>query len=148
MTTLSVLVPAYNEQHLIVESLSRLRTELDRSAEIDGAQVIVVDDRSTDATPEVLRAFAMGLGLTWSEAAPQGGSTVLAQGRAGKTEWIFLRHEKNGGKGNAVRTALTRATCDITVIHDADLEYNPRDLERLVRVFREEKADAVFGSRF
>jgi glycosyltransferase involved in cell wall biosynthesis len=54
----------------------------------------------------------------------------------------------NGGKGNAVRTALAEADCEITVIHDADLEYHPRDLLRIVRVFVEERADAVFGSRF
>jgi glycosyltransferase involved in cell wall biosynthesis len=149
MTTLSVLVPAYNEQHLIAESLGRLRTALDESSLIEGAQVIVVDDCSTDATPEVLRTFATELGLGWNAEAPSdGGSVPLAAGRAGKTEWRFLRHAKNGGKGQAVRTALAHATCAITVIHDADLEYNPRDLERLVRVFKEEKADAVYGSRF
>jgi SAM-dependent methyltransferase len=62
--------------------------------------------------------------------------------------WTFLRHERNGGKGQAIRTALERATCEITVIHDADLEYHPRDLLRIVKVFVQERADAVFGSRF
>jgi glycosyltransferase involved in cell wall biosynthesis/phospholipid N-methyltransferase len=149
MTTLSVLVPAFNEQHLVAESLGRLRAALEGSSQLEGAQVVVVDDASTDATLEVLRAFAAGLGLGWNaDAKPDGGSALFAQGRVGKTEWLCLRHEKNGGKGQAVRTALGRATCAITVIHDADLEYNPRDLERLLRGFREEKADAVFGSRF
>ena len=61
---------------------------------------------------------------------------------------MFPRHEKNRGKGAAIRTALARATCDVSVIHDADLEYHPKDLLRIARVFEEERADAVFGSRF
>jgi SAM-dependent methyltransferase len=63
-------------------------------------------------------------------------------------EWIFLAHEKNLGKGGAIVTALKNATCDVSVIHDADLEYHPKDLLRMVQVFVQEKADAVFGSRF
>ena len=74
---------------------------------------------------------------------------AFAAGRgSSKLTWRFLRHERNGGKGAAIRTALAQATCELTVIHDADLEYHPRDLLRLVRVFVEEEADAVFGSRF
>jgi SAM-dependent methyltransferase len=62
--------------------------------------------------------------------------------------WIFRRHPANRGKGEAIRTALELATGDISVVHDADLEYNPRDLMRMLRVFIEEDADAVYGSRF
>src|SRR4029453_9561857 len=62
--------------------------------------------------------------------------------------WRFLRHATNGGKGQAIRTALAEATCEIAVIHDADLEYHPSDLLRVVKVFIDEDADAVFGSRF
>jgi SAM-dependent methyltransferase len=61
---------------------------------------------------------------------------------------VFLKHVLNGGKGAAVRTALAEANGAITVIHDADLEYHPRDLLRIVKVFVEEDADAVYGSRF
>ena len=53
--------------------------------------------------------------------------------------WRFLRHEKNGGKGAAISTALDEATCEITVIHDADLEYHPTDLLRIVQVFVDEE---------
>ena len=149
MTTLSVLVPVYNEQHLVAESLARLSAALESSDRLERLQVIVVDDCSIDDTSEVLRAFARGRGLEWRPGEPPvDGTAVLAEGRTGKTEWAFLRHERNGGKGQAVRTALARARCDITVIHDADLEYDPRDLERILQVFDEEKADAVFGSRF
>jgi len=148
MTSLSVLVPVYNEQHLVAASLARLGI-LESSPHLEQIQVIVVDDCSTDGTPGVLRTFAAARGLAWREdAAATDGEALVAQGRAGKTDWMFLRHARNGGKGSAIRTALAHAQCAITVIHDADLEYNPRDLDRIVRVFLEERADAVFGSRF
>jgi SAM-dependent methyltransferase len=128
MTSLSVLVPVYNEQHLVAASLERLEI-LGESPLLSRVQVIVVDDCSRDATPEVLRRFE------------------AAKARS-KIEWVFLRHDRNRGKGCAIQTALAEATCDITAIHDADLEYHPKDLLRIVKVFEEENADAVFGSRF
>src|SRR5712692_2695264 len=128
-TSLSVLVPVYNEQYLVAASLERLRL-LESSPHLDRVEVIVVDDCSTDDTPRVLEQFKAAL--------PAGG----------KTQWTFLRQEKNGGKGKAIQSALERATCEITVIHDADLEYHPKDLIAIVQVFVDEDADAVFGSRF
>ena len=131
MTSLSVLVPVYNEQHLVAASLERLLV-LEGSPELERIQVIVVDDCSTDRTPEVLREL-------------EGRLTARPGGRIA---WQFLRHRRNGGKGAAVQTALRAADCELTVIHDADLEYHPKDLLRMVRIFVEEQADAVFGSRF
>ena len=131
MTSLSVLVPVYNEQHLVATSLERLRV-LEESPHLERVEVIVVDDRSTDGTPEVLERFRR-------ERTGQPGSRI---------SWTFLRHERNQGKGGAIRTALEQATCEISVIHDADLEYHPRDLLRIAQVFVEEQADAVYGSRF
>jgi glycosyltransferase involved in cell wall biosynthesis len=128
LTSLSVLVPVYNEQYLVAESLGRLEVLAD-SPYLEQVEVIVVDDCSTDATAGVLADFA----------ASRAGSRLT---------WRFTRHEQNGGKGAAIRTALAQATCALTVIHDADLEYHPRDLLHVVEVFVEEKADAVFGSRF
>ena len=128
MTSLSVLVPVYNEQYLVAESLGRLEVLAD-SPHLEKVEVIVVDDCSTDGTPAVLADFA----------ATRAGSRLT---------WRFLRHETNGGKGAAIRTALAAATCELSVIHDADLEYHPRDLLHVVQVFVDEKADAVFGSRF
>jgi glycosyltransferase involved in cell wall biosynthesis len=129
MTSLSVLVPVYNEQFLVAESLARLKI-LETSPHLERIEVIVVDDCSRDDTPAALERFRAAL-------TPDS-----------KIAWIFLKHEKNGGKGKAIQTALEKATCEITVIHDADLEYHPRDLLRVVRIFVEEEADAVFGSRF
>src|SRR5437867_2120863 len=130
-TSLSVLVPVYNEEHLVYASLERLKV-LETSPHLERSEVIVVDDCSTDGTPQVLEKFRLEQ--------TAGGSSKMA--------WIFLKHAKNSGKGKAVQTALRRATCDISVIHDADLEYHPKDLVRIVEVFVEEQADAVFGSRF
>ena len=127
-TSLSVLVPVFNERYLVVESLKRLRI-LDSSPLLSRVEVIVVDDCSTDGTSDVLRQF-------------------LATTGTDRIRWHFVRHEKNEGKGGAIRTGLAHASCEITVVHDADLEYHPADLLKIVRVFIDEGADAVFGSRF
>jgi glycosyltransferase involved in cell wall biosynthesis len=129
VTSLSVLVPVYNERFLVASSLERLKV-LASSPHLDRVEVIVVDDASQDETPSVLERFER-------ELRPDPRMT-----------WLFLRHERNRGKGAAIQTALAHATCAITVIHDADLEYHPKDLLRIARVFVEESADAVFGSRF
>jgi glycosyltransferase involved in cell wall biosynthesis/phospholipid N-methyltransferase len=131
MLSLSVLVPVYNEQHHVEASLDRLHL-LGQGTALSEVQVIVVDDHSTDRTPEVLAAYA---------------ERMQARGLP-RMKWEFLRHDRNRGKGAAIRTALERATCEISVIHDADLEYHPKDLLRIVDVFESEHADAVFGSRF
>jgi SAM-dependent methyltransferase len=179
LTSLTVLVPVYNEQHLVAASLGRLEV-LEGCELLDRVQVVVVDDASLDGTLEALRGFAGERGIAWAASPhpalsplargegdatggrPGGpargegdaaggrpeGAVELGRGSSGKLEWVFLRHVANGGKGAAIRTALSRAECAISVIHDADLEYHPRDLARIVKVFVEEDADAVFGSRF
>jgi glycosyltransferase involved in cell wall biosynthesis len=131
MISLSILVPVYNEQHLVTTSLDRLHT-LESSPDIGRIQVIVIDDCSTDGTPQILSAYA----------------ARMRSARGSRIEWYFERHARNGGKGAAIRTALAHADCDVSVIHDADLEYHPRDLIRIAQVFEEHNADAVFGSRF
>jgi glycosyltransferase involved in cell wall biosynthesis len=130
--SLSVLVPVYNEQHLVYTSLQRLKI-LAETPLLERVEVIVVDDCSRDGTPQVLERFRK----------------EQTRDSDPRIRWIFLRHETNGGKGKAIRTALKQATCEITVVHDADLEYHPRDLVRMVNVFIEEEfVDAVYGSRF
>ena len=155
VSTLSVLVPVYNEQHLVAASLERLAV-LEASPHLERLQVVVVDDSSRDGTPGVLAAFAQARGISlapFPPAAPREGAgpvpaVELGRGRHGKTDWVFLRHARNGGKGAAIQTALARADGHFSVIHDADLEYHPKDILRMVTVFVEEQADAVFGSRF
>src|ERR1700734_2731101 len=131
-TTLSVIVPAYNEQYLIEASLQGLSV-LDESPGLQGVTVIVVDDCSTDGTAEATRRFQANL-----ESSPN----------FKKFNWVWLRHEKNMGKGAAIRSALAHVDTHLVVIHDADLEYHPRDLLQMVDLFLYEDADAVFGSRF
>jgi glycosyltransferase involved in cell wall biosynthesis/phospholipid N-methyltransferase len=154
VTSLSVLVPVYNEQYLVSTSLERLAV-LESSPLLARIQVIVVDDSSKDGSPRVLADFARARGIELRPALPHaprgsgpGTPFLRGEGKVGKVEWVFLQHAANAGKGAAVRTALERATGEISVIHDADLEYHPRDLLRMVRVFVDEGADAVFGSRF
>jgi len=129
--SLSILVPVYNEQYLVEASLKRLEAVAE-SGWLERVRVIVVNDASTDQTGEVLRSFQEGL--------EHPGSTRL--------EWIFLQREKNQGKGAAIRIALQHADTDLVVIHDADLEYHPEDLVKMIPLFATEDADAVYGSRF
>jgi glycosyltransferase involved in cell wall biosynthesis len=135
LISLSVLVPVYNEQHLVVESLSRLKI-LEACEFLSWVEVIVVDDGSTDRTSQVLADFERETTCSPADSA------------ASKIRWSFHRHPQNLGKGAAIRTALGIASGDVSVIHDADLEYHPRDLITLLKVFIEQNADAVFGSRF
>jgi len=129
--SLSILVPVYNEQYLVEASLERLESLAD-SEWLNRVRVIVVNDASTDQTAEVLKGI--------QEKIQQPGATRL--------EWIFHEHEKNQGKGAAIRTALQFADTDLVVIHDADLEYHPQDLLKMIPLFAMEEADAVYGSRF
>jgi len=129
--SLGIIVPVYNEQYLVETSLKRLAV-LDESPWLSRVRVIVVNDCSTDHTAEVLQQFRDKL---WSSERVQ-------------FEWVFLDHVNNEGKGSAIQTGLLHANTDLVVIHDADLEYHPEDLMKMIEVFVAEDADAVFGSRF
>jgi len=131
-TSLSVIVPVFNEQYLLETSLTRLRT-LGESSLLESVRIIVVDDGSTDGTPAAISHFRKSIE---SEEADR------------KFSWVWLRHAKNTGKGAAIRTALAHVDTELVVVHDADLEYHPGDLLKMVEIFLGEDADAVFGSRF
>lgn len=129
--SLAVLVPVYNEQYLVEASLHRLEV-LRESPWLERVKVVVVNDASTDQSAEVLQKFREQLG-----------GTGLAA-----FEWVFVGHEKNQGKGSAIQTAIQHVDTDLAVIHDADLEYHPEDLLKMIPLFVNEEADAVYGSRF
>ena len=121
--TLSIVIPVYNERELLPVVLDRvLEVELPGGLE---REIILVDDCSTDGTSEVVKQ----LGQKFPQV-----TTVF--------------HEVNQGKGAAVRTGFNRATGDIAMVQDADLEYDPREYPRLLQPFIDGKADVVFGSRF
>jgi glycosyltransferase involved in cell wall biosynthesis len=117
-------MPVYNERFLVRTAVERvLAVESPRIARLD---LIVVDDGSQDGTREILREL----------------------GEKHRDRLTYLEHDRNRGKGAAVRTGVSHAQGWVTVLQDADLEYDPRDLDRLLVPFLEEGADAVFGSRF
>lgn len=116
---LSVIIPVFNEEETIAAAVRRVQAI---EAELPGPlELIAVDDASTDSSRDLLR---------------------------GMTGVRLLLHEKNQGKGAAIRTALAAATGRVVAIQDADLEYDPRDLLRLIRPILSGEARVVYGSRF
>ncbi len=120
--TLSVVVPAYNEERSIAACLERVLTIADAGLALE---IIVVDDASSDRTARIARDFATR-----------------------HPEIRFVGHERNCGKGAALHTGFRLATGDFVAIQDADLEYDPADLRRLVEPLAAGAADVVIGSRF
>jgi glycosyltransferase involved in cell wall biosynthesis len=118
LSKLSVLMPVYNEQATLHESLKRL-LDVPFPCEIE---VVLVDDGSSDNTPEILAGFH-------------------------DPRLRVVRHPINRGKGAAVRTAINEASGDYAVMYDADLEYSADDLPRLVRPILSGEATVVFGTR-
>ena len=117
----SVVMPAYNEAE-------RITTAMDRVLAQDFVhELLVVDDGSQDATADLAAA--------------------VAQERAHKRVRV-IRQPTNRGKGAALRTGFANARAPFVAVHDADLEYNPADIARLLPALRDGRADVVYGSRF
>ena len=115
---LSVIIPVYNEAQTMREIVRRV---LDTGLV---SEVVVVGDGSTDGTREILAELD------------------------GKQGVRVILHERNQGKGAAVRTGLQNATGDVLLIQDADLEYDPREYAGLLKPIEDGIADVVYGSRF
>ena len=116
---LSVVMPVYNEAATVAEVIKIVL------AQRPVQQLVVVDDASTDGTWEKLQSVTNG-----------------------EARVTLVRHEKNQGKGAALRTGFSRATAAVAMIQDADLEYDPAEYYRLLIPILSGKADVVFGSRF
>lgn len=122
--TLSILVPLYNEEEFVAPLLERvIAAPLPKGL---SREIVVVDDGSTDGSTEAVEAvMARHPGLI-----------------------RLVRHERNQGKGAAIRTAIQHAEGEFSIIQDADLEYDPREYPKMLKPLLEGKADAVYGSRF
>ncbi len=121
---LSVVIPCYNERAHVLDILAVVE------AQASVSEIVLVDDGSTDGTRDVLRDLERR-----RAAAP------------GPKPLVLLFRERNEGKGAAVRAGLAAVTGDVTIIQDADLEYDPADYAKLLAEV-EKGAPAVFGSRY
>ena len=119
MAKLSIIIPTYNEEKTIKNVIDRVKNVQLKNI---SKEIIIVDDFSTDNTKIILKKIEE------------------------KSIKIFY-HKKNMGKGAAIRTGLKNATGDIILIQDADLEYNPKEYEKLLYPIINNKADVVYGSR-
>ena len=117
--TLSIIIPAYNEERTIETLLEKVL-----AVPLHGVrrEVIVIDDRSSDGTRERLKRFGPSIRI--------------------------IEHPRNRGKGAAVRSGFQAATGDILLIQDADLEYDPNDYPQMIEPIVRGQADVVIGSRF
>lgn len=116
---LSVIIPCYNEKETIRNIIDAVK-----GAPYGNMEIILVDDGSSDGTQELIR------------------------NDIARDVDRVIYHEKNQGKGAAIRSGIRAVTGDVVVIQDADLEYDPKEYAKLVRPIAEGNADVVFGSRF
>ena len=116
---LSIIIPCYNERNTIESIVVAVR-----SSPVQDKEIIIIDDYSTDGTRDILA----------QKIAP-----IVSR---------VIYHDRNQGKGAALRTGIAVATNDVVIIQDADLEYDPQEYPLLLEPFVHGKADVVFGSRF
>lgn len=115
---LSVLIPVFNEEKTIEEIINKIR-----ESKISSIEIIVIDDASTDKTREILTKIK------------------------NKIDVLILK-DINGGKGSSIREGIKKATGNIVIFQDADLEYDPSEYPKLIQPIIDGKADVVYGSRF
>lgn len=146
---LSVIIPVYNE----AQTIARMLLQVVRAVPETTKQIVIVDDCSTDGTAEWLRRNLAQSNNVWRGISlnDKGDLDLSADGLYNQGEFWFtlLLHERNRGKGAALRTGFSRASGDVIVIQDADLEYDPADWSQMLPLIVDRKvADVVYGSRF
>ena len=114
---LSIIIPVYNERNTILKLLDKIDKLIDIKKEI-----IIVDDFSNDGTREILKNL-------------------------NKSKYKICFHEKNKGKGGAIKTGKQYVTGEIVIIQDADLEYNPNDYKKIIEPIENKTFKVVYGSR-
>lgn len=116
---LSIVIPCYNENESLLEILKKVK-----ESPVENKEIIIVDDLSTDGTRELLKNTV---------------ETMVDK---------VIYHEKNTGKGGALRDGFMAATGDIVIIQDADLEYDPNEYPQVIAPIVNGEAEVVYGSRF
>lgn len=114
---LSIIIPVFNE----VETIEKILRNIEAADLKMAKEIIIVDDGSSDGTREILKKY--------------------------KDKYKIIYHDKNKGKGAAMRTGIDFATGDFIIPQDADTEYDPLDIRKLINMAKKKKARAVFGSR-
>lgn len=119
---LSIIIPVFNEEKTLEELVGRvLRVKLTGVKK----EVVIIDDKSTD-----------------------GGRKIMEKLKRKHPDFKLVFRSQRGGKGAAIRSGLGQTTGDYIIIQDADLEYDPQDIPRLLKPIHEDKAEVVYGSRF
>ena len=119
--TLSIIIPVYNEEKFIEEIYSKVMA-VNLPPDIT-KEIIIIDDNSRDDTKKIIQGFA-------------------------DENTVIIKQEINRGKGSCIRLGLEKASGDIILIQDADLEYDPKDYPLLLEPILDGRADVVYGSRF
>jgi glycosyltransferase involved in cell wall biosynthesis len=122
LETLSIVIPVFNEFHTLKKIIERVQEV--HLPQVASREIVIVDDYSTDGTRDLLATYK-----------DQNGFKI-----------VF--HDRNRGKGAALRTGIAQTTGDFVIIQDADLEYDPQEYPKLLAPLLAGKADVVYGSRF
>tara|TARA_Y100001970_G_C14248721_1_gene870188 strand:- start:1183 stop:1977 length:795 start_codon:yes stop_codon:yes gene_type:complete len=125
LPTLSVVIPVYNEERTIekiFDAVSKIQIV---------KEIIIIDDNSEDQSVNKIQGIIDNF-----------------SGNKDELNLVFSKNNKNMGKGFSIRKGFKLATCDVIVVQDADLEYDPKEYTSLIKPIYEDKADVVYGSRF